>query len=51
MEFEENPTRVEAFLADYDADVAIRYPLEKIRENTFKLTPEADIRSTCNIPW
>jgi hypothetical protein len=50
MEFEENPTRVEAFLADYDADVAVRYPLEKVRENTFKLTPEGtktlEVRAT-----
>jgi hypothetical protein len=36
MEFEENPIRVEAFLADYDADIAVRYPLEKVRESTFK---------------
>jgi hypothetical protein len=50
MEFEKNPTRVEAFLADYDADVAVRYPLEDVSENTFILTPEGtktlEVRAT-----
>jgi hypothetical protein len=40
MKFEGNPSRVEAFLTDYDADNPVRYPLEKISKNTFRVTPD-----------
>jgi hypothetical protein len=50
MEFDEDPTRVEAFLADYDADVVVKHPLEEVRDNTFILTPEGtktlEVRAT-----
>jgi hypothetical protein len=40
MKFESNPSRVQAFLTDYDADVPVRYPLEEISKNTFRVTPD-----------
>jgi hypothetical protein len=40
MKFEGNPSRVQAFLTDYDADVPVRYPLEEISKNTFRVTPD-----------
>ena len=40
MQFEKNPTKVQAILGDYDADVPVRFPLEEVSKNTFKVTPE-----------
>jgi hypothetical protein len=40
IEFEGNPSRVQAYLTDYDADVPVRYPLKEIGKNTFRLTPD-----------
>jgi hypothetical protein len=40
MKFEGNPSRVQAFLTDYDADVPVRYPLVEVSKNTFRVTPD-----------
>jgi hypothetical protein len=40
MKFEGNPVQVNAFLTDYDADIPVRYPLEEISKNTFRLAPD-----------
>lgn len=40
MKYEKSPTRTQAFLADYDADVPVKYPLKEASGNTFTITPE-----------
>lgn len=40
IEFQDNPIRVQASLVDYDADVAMSYPLEEVSKNMFKIAPE-----------
>lgn len=40
MKYEKSPTRAQAFLADYDADAPVRYPLKEASGNTFTITPE-----------
>lgn len=40
MSFEGNPIQVNAFLTDYDADAPVRYPLEEVSKNTFRVTPD-----------
>jgi hypothetical protein len=38
MEFDKEPTQVDAFLVDYEADVTETSPLKKIDENKFEVT-------------
>ncbi len=40
MKFKDTPVRVYASLVDYDADDPIKYQLEEISKNTFRITPE-----------
>lgn len=40
MKFQDNPNRVQVFLVDYDADVPVKYPLEEVSKNTFRITPD-----------
>lgn len=34
----DKPSKINAYLVDYDADITEAYPLEKINDNTFELT-------------
>jgi hypothetical protein len=40
MKFKDTPVRVYASLIDYDGDVPVKYPLDEISKNTFRITPE-----------